>query len=60
MEIWEQSDERRIAAAQTRWADELVTRRPFEHALCVRDAGWRCVTDAECATCDPCEAAHGD
>ena len=34
MEIWEQSDERRIAAAQARWAAEFVTRRPFEGGCC--------------------------
>ena len=51
MEIWEQSDERRIAAAQPRWTAELVERRPFECVLCVRDS-WRCATDAECAAGD--------
>jgi hypothetical protein len=34
MEIWEQSDERRIAVAQERWAAEFLNRRVFE-------GGWR-------------------
>jgi hypothetical protein len=40
MEIWEQSDEWRIAAAQGRWAVEYVSRRPFEQGWCVRDGRW--------------------
>jgi hypothetical protein len=57
MEIWEQSDERRIAAAQARWTAEFVERRPFER-VCVRDR-WRCATDAECAACDLCGTENG-
>jgi hypothetical protein len=33
MEIWEQTDERRIAAAQTRWAAEFERRHTLDGGL---------------------------
>ena len=36
MEIWEQTDDRRIAAAQARWAAE------FEHPHAVEGGLWPC------------------
>jgi hypothetical protein len=56
MEVWEQSDERRIAAAQARWAAEFLNRRPFDHVLFVREGGWRYVTGTEGSAGDLCEA----
>jgi hypothetical protein len=63
MEIWEQSDDRRIAAAQARWAAE------FEHRHAVEGGLWPCCSarvhaaeghrSAPCG-CDvemPCSAA---